>query len=429
MSTTRNKVLLGFGAILLLAMLLCGAGIYSLNKTAENAGRMNTESVLPLGDAGEAADAFQRVRVNVYAMIADAGNGSAIDAFAKSIDEFSGTVDKKLADFEQYTASSDKDEKQALETMKTGWAKYKGKIPQVEQLARAGKRAEALSFTINELKPIALSLSDATNTLVTSNETQARDLSTLTLKTADSAIKLMFLLLFVGLVAGIIGGLVIVRGVTAGIEGLTNEAQHLVAAAMAGQLQTRGDPTKIPAEFRPIIVGINNCLDTLIAPLNKAAVYIDRISKGDIPPKITDSYQGDSNTIKQSLNECIDAVQRLVDDAAMLSTAAVNGQFATRADVSKHQGDFRKIVVGVNATLDTVVEKMFWYESLLDALPFPISVTDSRTVRRHLRRCQKGRQRNPEAGSAYYCHLPEDRQRRPDGTAGNQACREAVGTG
>ena len=36
---------------------------------------------------------------------------------------------------------------------------------------------------------------------------------------------------------------------------------------------------------------------------------MDRIGKGDIPPKITDSYKGDFNEIKINLNNCIDNVQ------------------------------------------------------------------------------------------------------------------------
>ena len=41
----------------------------------------------------------------------------------------------------------------------------------------------------------------------------------------------------------------------------------------------------------------------------------------------------------------------LVADAGMLSKAAVEGKLATRADASKHNGDYGKIVKGVNDTL------------------------------------------------------------------------------
>jgi len=40
----------------------------------------------------------------------------------------------------------------------------------------------------------------------------------------------------------------------------------------------------------------------------------------------------------------------------MLSKAAVEGKLATRADASKHQGDFRKIVQGVDDCLDAVIK-------------------------------------------------------------------------
>ena len=40
----------------------------------------------------------------------------------------------------------------------------------------------------------------------------------------------------------------------------------------------------------------------MIGPLNVAAKYVDDISKGDIPAKITDTYNGDFNVIKNNLN-------------------------------------------------------------------------------------------------------------------------------
>jgi methyl-accepting chemotaxis protein len=82
---------------------------------------------------------------------------------------------------------------------------------------------------------------------------------------------------------------------------------------------------------------------------------VDRISQGDIPANITDTYYGDFNTIKDNLNTCIDAVNRLVSDADMLAEAASEGRITKRADTTQHQGDFRKIVEGVNATLETIV--------------------------------------------------------------------------
>ena len=51
--------------------------------------------------------------------------------------------------------------------------------------------------------------------------------------------------------------------------------------------------------------GVNAILDAVITPLNVAANYVDRISKGDLPPQITDTYHGEFNTIKNNLNTLI----------------------------------------------------------------------------------------------------------------------------
>jgi methyl-accepting chemotaxis protein len=127
---------------------------------------------------------------------------------------------------------------------------------------------------------------------------------------------------------------------------LVADANMLSKAAIEGKLATRADATKHQGDFRAIVKGVNDTLDAVIGPLNVAAEYVDRIAKGDIPKKITDNYNGDFNEIKNNLNTCVEAVNLLVADANMLSKAAVEGKLATRADATKHQGDFRAIVKG-----------------------------------------------------------------------------------
>ena len=139
------------------------------------------------------------------------------------------------------------------------------------------------------------------------------------------------------------------------VNSLVSDANMLADAAVAGKLSVRADANKHQGDFKKIIQGVNNTLDSVIGPLNIAAEYVDRIAKGDIPAKITDNYNGDFNEIKLNLNTCIDAVNALIGDANLLSAAALEGKLSTRADVTKHFGDFRKIVQGVNDTLDAVI--------------------------------------------------------------------------
>jgi len=179
------------------------------------------------------------------------------------------------------------------------------------------------------------------------------------------------------------------------IKLLVSDAGMLSQAAVDGRLSTRADATRHQGDYRKVVEGVNATLDSVIGPLNIAANYVDRISKGDIPSKITDSYNGDFNTIKNNLNQCIDAVNALVADAATLADAAVQGHLATRADAGQHQGDFRKIVDGVNQTLDAVIGPLNVAAQYVDDIAhgkIPVKITDTysgdfNTIKNNLNQC------------------------------------------
>ncbi len=139
------------------------------------------------------------------------------------------------------------------------------------------------------------------------------------------------------------------------LKNLVVEAENMTVAAVEGRLEERGNVEKFNGGYRDIIAGFNKTLDALIGPLKKLAAYIEKISKGDIPEKIHEEAQGDYNQIQESFNVCIDAINTLIEDAAALSKAAVEGKLDERADSSRHGGDFAKIIEGVNATIDALV--------------------------------------------------------------------------
>ena len=157
----------------------------------------------------------------------------------------------------------------------------------------------------------------------------------------------------------------------------SQEILRLVDAAAEGRLSERGKASEFDGVYREMIEGVNQIIDSVTAPLKVASTYIERISRGDIPAKITDTYNGDFNALKHGLNTCIDAVSALVRDSELLTESAVAEKFGIRADATRHEGEFKDVIDGVNHTLDVVVDKLSWYQSILDAVPFPIHVIDT----------------------------------------------------
>src|SRR5579872_7441113 len=103
------------------------------------------------------------------------------------------------------------------------------------------------------------------------------------------------------------------------LQGLQKELLRLSEAASAGQLSERGHHDQFRGAYAEIVRGVNNVLDAVIVPLNVSANYVDRISKGDVPPQITDTYHGDFNLIKNNLNTLINAMNEITHAADEIS--------------------------------------------------------------------------------------------------------------
>ncbi len=114
------------------------------------------------------------------------------------------------------------------------------------------------------------------------------------------------------------------------------------------------------------------------AETEKVVSCLKKLAQGDTSCTITPAA-GDSDTaevestfksIADSFNACISTVNELVADVNTLVKAAVQGNLGIRADATKHQGDFRKIVEGVNNTISRLV-------GLLDSMPAPAMIIDT----------------------------------------------------
>jgi methyl-accepting chemotaxis protein len=132
------------------------------------------------------------------------------------------------------------------------------------------------------------------------------------------------------------------------IADVVADVEMLEKAAVEGKLATRADDAKHRGEFRKIVAGFNATLDAVVGPLNFSADYVDRISKGDIPPKITDNYNGDFNTIKNNLNQCIDALNGLTEEMARMSEAHNAGDIDAMIPPEKFAGAYRTMAKGVD---------------------------------------------------------------------------------
>jgi methyl-accepting chemotaxis protein/uncharacterized protein YhfF len=134
------------------------------------------------------------------------------------------------------------------------------------------------------------------------------------------------------------------------IHSLVADATTLAGAAKLGDLSQRADLTRHHGDFKNVVKGVNETLDALIGPLTVSADYVERISKGETPNKISDVYHGDFNLIKNNLNVLIDAMNTVTESAQAIAQGDLTITIRTRSEHDKLMKAMADMVEGLGRT-------------------------------------------------------------------------------
>jgi methyl-accepting chemotaxis protein len=147
---------------------------------------------------------------------------------------------------------------------------------------------------------------------------------------------------------------VAVNNVAEVLQDLQSELLRLTQASNDGKLAERGKPDKFRGAYAEIVRGVNAILDAVITPLNFSAGYVERISKGDIPPQITDTYHGDFNTIKENLNTLIVAMNDITAAAEEIANGNLTVTLHERSPQDKLMQALSSMVAGLTQTVSDI---------------------------------------------------------------------------
>ena len=90
----------------------------------------------------------------------------------------------------------------------------------------------------------------------------------------------------------------------------------------------------------------------MIDNIKESSVQAEKISEGDLNFII--SPKSEKDVLSNSLSKVVSNVKSLVGDVNMLSEAAIEGRLRTRIDEKKHLGEYKKVVLGFNETLNAI---------------------------------------------------------------------------
>ena len=350
-----TRVSLAFGALLLLMMAVAATGYLGMRSIdLEIDQRLDSDGVIAQ-HAGRARANILGLRRYEKDILLNAGSAEKIKEYFEKWKQEEEHIEERLKTLEK--VATDPKDKERVKSLRGELETYRNGVPKVYQAILAGRirTPEAGNAAMGQYKDVTHKMEAQAAEFATDGYARLDGVKNTVYQRFEKVSRSMGVLVAVILVLGIGTALYLTRKIAGILRSLVQEMGQLTEAAVNGKLGTRGATEKIDHEFRGIVTGMNQTLDAIIGPLNMAAEYVDRISKGDIPQKISETYHGDFNEMKNNLNNAIDNINALVEDADMLAGSAVQGRLAARADAARHQGDFRKIVAGVNATLDAVI--------------------------------------------------------------------------
>ncbi|QTA81348.1 Methyl-accepting chemotaxis protein signailing-domain-containing protein, HAMP domain-containing [Desulfonema limicola] len=191
------------------------------------------------------------------------------------------------------------------------------------------------------------------------------------------------------------------------LNSIQKETDGLIRAAQDGRLEVRGNAEAFQGGWNHLVAGINSLIDAFSHPIAMTSAFMEKLSKGDFPDIITEDYKGDYNKIKQNLNMLIEnnrgsvqvaeriargdlsvrvnilsdkdvlgqsltrmvkTIRDIVEEINSLTDSVMKGRLDIRGDENRFGGEYSGIIMGVNKTLDAVVNPLKMTAGYVDRL-------------------------------------------------------------
>ncbi|MEN9360468.1 MAG: hypothetical protein RL095_2003 [Verrucomicrobiota bacterium] len=91
-----------------------------------------------------------------------------------------------------------------------------------------------------------------------------------------------------------------------------NEVTGVIEAAKNGNLSHRGNVAAMDAVYKPMLAGINEVIDAVVAPIAEIREKLAKVSEGDLTAYVTGQYKGDHEVLKNSLNGTLDKLNEIL---------------------------------------------------------------------------------------------------------------------
>jgi len=299
------KLILGYGILIVVIItiaLMASIGLLGINDNITEAFENELVKVIRANDGLDTVN--EQVKVWLYVGLED--DPDRIKMFHAQLDPLAEQMNEIWKELEERTRT---DEGNRL--LKAGHAAqqdFRGIAAQLETHAGTATTASWQAFrdiASDEYYTAQRSYLDAMQAIVTSNQKQLEDLGEAIHNSVIMNVTMGITISVIGIILAVFLAIIITRAIT-----------------------------------QPIGICVN---------------VAEGLAHGNTNMKIDIDSKDETGVLANAMRDMVRSIQRMYEDAVFLTEEALAGRMKSRADAKKHEGDYQKIINGVNEILDNVM--------------------------------------------------------------------------
>jgi len=328
----RTKLIVSFTTASIVILIVGFFAIHQIRIINKGCMGLYQDVAVPLQYCVRLSDTYERIRIGVRDLLIS-GSETEVDARYQKLIETVALFDDCLKQYEKTIVNEQA--RKDYESLVNAKKEYMQFVPGFLRLIKGGNSSEAKAMLSGSWALANEQFQKSMESVLQHTIDSGKITSDKNKERTKATVITMLIFLLISAVTWYVFAHTIISNIQRIINSLINQTKNLVASVVEGNLFVRANEDETNEEFRGIIAGINELLDAVIKPLDTAAEYIERISKGDIPELITEKYAGDFEEIKKNLNMLILSDREIIEKARI----AANGNLSIDLKMRSEKDD------------------------------------------------------------------------------------------
>jgi methyl-accepting chemotaxis protein len=158
-----------------------------------------------------------------------------------------------------------------------------------------------------------------------------------------------------------------IEKVRGNLKNLIADMQNMSAEHDRGDIDVVMNVNSYLGDYKTMAQGVNDMVNGHIAVKKKAMAVIKEFGEGNFDAPL-EKFPGKKVFINNTIEQVRTNLQALIADTDMLAQASLDGRIQVRAEAQNHQGDFRRIIEGINSTLESIVTPIITVKASIDSI-------------------------------------------------------------